>query len=270
MTAPKISVVTWDGGFRERFHTPPAFANQTLDAADFEFIWAHYTDDIPGDLSAAVEKMPNGQILTLGGQGPWHAGRCMNAGVSASQGDLLVIVDGDVVPEPDFLERIQAAHAECDELVIYVRRWDEYQEDYRGSADIEHLRRVCRLVNPTNYGGCVCLSRSAFEDAGGYEEHAAFAGPGAISGEFYLRLRNLGYAIKWHPMLKIFHPWHEGTLPSTDTLPQLQQRWIMDKRALMVGEALRNSQPDLLLADFMLPRRKMSVKQRLKRLLGGR
>ena len=48
----------------------------------------------------------------------WHLGKCINEGVRQSSGDILVIPDGDVIVEKDFLQHVQR---ECDQdnLVTY-------------------------------------------------------------------------------------------------------------------------------------------------------
>ena len=225
----KISVITWNGNFRESFHTVDFFAQQSIAREEFEFIWVEYYDAAADELVEKIDRVDNARIVYLKGQGQWHAGRCMNAGIAASSGELLVIVDGDVVPRPKFLENIWQAHQSQNKSVIYVRRWDE-PEKRKGPVSLPHLEDVCWLGNPTNYGGGISIDRKAMQQVKGYEEHPVFGGPGAVSKELYTRLRNLGLPIIWHPTEKLFHPWHKGTLPSTDTTQRHKQDWVIKQR----------------------------------------
>ena len=42
----------------------------------------------------------------FGGKGKWHLGKCLNAAILESKGDLIVIPDGDIVVEENFLEEV--------------------------------------------------------------------------------------------------------------------------------------------------------------------
>lgn len=243
----KISVITWNGGFREYFHTIDSFAQQTLPQSEYEFIWVEYFDSAVAELTRKIEDVPNAQLICLNGQGHWHAGKCMNSGVAASSGDLLVIVDGDVVVKPNFLEQIWDVHRESDKLVVYVRRWDEPQTHHNPKITIEHLEQVCYLPNPLNCGGCVTLHRETFAAVRGYEEHPIIGGVGAVSKEFYTRLQNAGFPIVWLADMKVFHPWHPGTLPSANTRHQRVQAWVIEQR-LMNLDTVAN---DLKVADYV-------------------
>ena len=228
----KISVITWNGGFRESFHTVDFFAEQAFPSHEYEFIWAEYYGSAVPELEEKINRMGNAKIVYVGGEGEWHAGRCMNAGIAVSSGELLVIVDGDIVVKPDFLAKMWQAHTAYDNLVLYVRRWDEPEATHGHNISAKHLEEVCRLANPTNYGGCLAIRRKTIEAVNGYEEHVVFSGSGALSMELYTRLRNAGLPIIWHPMEKVFHPRHEGTLPSTSTLQQRKQAWVIKCRSL--------------------------------------
>jgi hypothetical protein len=228
-----ISVVTWDGGFRESFHTVDFFGQQDYPKDAYEFIWAEH-GEISDELAAKIDAYPNARIVQTGDGGQWHAGRCINAGVQDSDGELIVVTDGDIAVRPDFLERVADAHRDRDDQAIYFRRWDEPEEAHTGDLSIDHLEESCELYNATNYGGGTSFRRSLFDRVGGYEHHWVFGGPGAVNMEFYVRLRNSGAAIIWHPEIRLFHPWHPGTLPRTDTPQQKKQKYVLKQRELDV------------------------------------
>lgn len=253
MNKPKISVITWNGGFRESFHTVDFFKNQTLPSEEYEFIWVEYYDTADESLKEKIATVDNARIVFLNREEQWHVGQCLNEGIKQSLGELLVIADGDIAVEPEFLEQVWKDHLKNEDLVIYYRRWDELQESHQGSFSrnsIEHLKNVCQLNNPENYGGCVTVRRQVIEQVGGYEEHQIIGGAGAVSKELYIRLRNLGAPIMWHRSEKIYHPWHKGTLPSTQTVQQRMQAWVIKQRWLNLDTKADSNQVNMYLKSF--------------------
>jgi len=209
----KISVITWDCSFREKFHTIDGFCKQDYPNTDFEFIWVDFYDNKNPELLKKIETYPNASLLNLkhNKDTTWHLGKCINAGVKVASGDILVFPDGDIIVYNDHLKVIESQLCNQEDLIVYFRRWDELKDSSgTESYDQAYLEQHTKLLNATNYAGCFALHRSAFEIINGYEESEIFAGPGANGKETYLRLRNAGFAIKWHDK-KIYHPWHAST-----------------------------------------------------------
>ncbi len=266
----KISVVTWDAGFREKLLTIDCFQAQGL--LPDEVMWVDYYA-ASGQVKKRLSKSPGFRSLDLGHDrdSAWHLGSCINRGVDAATGDILVIPDGDIFMDTEFLQCV----ADCidrgpEELVVYFRRFDEPDtgSDVHQTPTIEKLRKSTILTNPTNYGGCVAMRRGTFEKIGGYEEHPVFSGPGMNGMETYTRLRNAGCAIQWasHP---IYHPWHVMTgSSSTDDakrreLEQLKldfpwlvsysgilQSWIVHRRALAVSHQASRAECDQIIDEL--------------------
>ena len=225
----RISVITWDACFREYFHTVNFFCRQSYPTSLFDFVWVDFYENKNPELARQISLFHNARALNLLNEKsvPWHLGRCINEGVRQSTGDLLVIPDGDIVVEPDFLDYVSCQHAAKDDLVLYFRRYDEPQDKSspKSRSDIDHLKNNCQLYAPLNYGGCLTLKRRTFEMINGYETHSAFSGPGMSGKETYTRLLNAGMSIKWSKDFKIFHPWHKNTLGSgisAETLKSMQ------------------------------------------------
>jgi hypothetical protein len=211
-----ISVITWDASFRDYFHSVDYFCSQDYPRDKFEFIWVDFYNNQNPVLLEKIRKYPNARLLNLNNEASakWHLGRCINEGVRQSSGEVLVIPDGDIVVDRDFLSYVWESHRHKDDLAMYFRRYDEPQDKSfeRSREDFYHLTQTSRLDNATNYGGCLTLRRCNFEKIRGYETHFAFAGPGMIGFETYVRLKNLGLSIKWAKDRRIYHPWHENTL----------------------------------------------------------
>lgn len=203
-----LSVIMADAGFREKTHLLDSLLNQSLSPEQYEIIWVNYGDKGP----TGFPKTEKVRIINLNRTDhPYHMSVCFNAGIRESRGDILVIMDADVVTGPDLLASIGEAHSRCRELVMYVRRWDEPESAHTGDIDLYHLTKVCQLVNPTNYGGCISVRREWLLEVNGYEEDPVFAGLSANAMDLYTRLTNQGLHVSWHPRERIFHPWHPGT-----------------------------------------------------------
>lgn len=234
MSQVKISVVTWDASFRESFHTVDFFAEQSFPKEDYEFIWVEYYSDVNPRLREKISGVGNARIIRLRGEGEWHLGKCLNEGIRQSRGEILVIPDGDIVVEPDFLDVVWDVHSRIENLVLYFRRWDEPEGAYKLPITLQHLQEVCQLRHQTNYGGCLTTRRECIEYVRGYEEHPIFAGAGTIIKEVYTRLKNAGFPIMWHPSKRIYHPWHPNSLRGTHKLKRDRQLWVIQCRDLSV------------------------------------
>jgi hypothetical protein len=250
---PRISIIMVDGSFRESFHAIDFFRTQTLPPSDFELLWVEYYDKIHPLLQAKLAMHPNFRAVALGNRGTYHSSYCFNAGILASKGEVLVIADADVVIERDFLEKVWHEHQTNDKMVMYVYRYDEPHRLHSAEISLENLKKTCVLKNPANYGGCLTVRKKWLLEINGYEQHPVFGtGDHANGRDVYTRLKNLGLDVRWHPQLKLYHPWHEGTLRSALAL-KLQQIMI-DYRALNLSTAafhgivpFKNSDPPPML-----------------------
>jgi len=252
---PKISVIMVDGNFREKFHSIDFFRKQTFPLSDFELLWIEYYEKANPFLEEKIAKLPNFRVLTLGKKGIYHSSYCFNAGILASRGEVLVIPDADVVVEKDFLEKVWQEHQANDKLVMYIHRYNEPEEVHMAELTLEHLKKMCRLTNPTNYGGCLTIRKRWLLEINGYEQHPVFSsGEHANGWDVYTRLKNLGLHVKWHPGLKLYHPWHHGTLRAAPSYKL--QHVIIDHRALSLATSafqginpLKNCEPPPALID---------------------
>ncbi len=209
----KISIITWDANFREKLHTIDCFANQSFDKAEFEFIWVDFYNS-NDKVREKINQYENCRLLTLGHSPDesWHLGKCINEGVKASTGELVVLPDGDILVASDYLASINEFHDNQRDLLLYCRRYDESESEdpTQSSVDIQDLESRTKLLNPLNYAGCFSLAKELFQSLGGHEEHEAFSGPGMNAYELYIRARNSSASVKWFNK-KIYHPWHAST-----------------------------------------------------------
>ena len=119
----KISVITWDGNFREKTHTIDSFCNPNQ-KIQCEFIWVDYysSNEI---IKKSLSKYKNARLICLNNNSNtmWHLGKCVNIGAEEAKSDILVIADGDIVTEEELLENIIEQHKKNPELLLYHRRF---------------------------------------------------------------------------------------------------------------------------------------------------
>ncbi len=228
MTEPDISVIMVDGGFRERFHALDYFSEQTLERERYELIWVEYTDR-PAPEAASREGV---RLFTLGrSEEPQVLGYAYNKGIVEARGEVLVIADADVACEPDLLERVLEEHEACPELVLYVLRLDQREEDYREGADLDYIRSSSSVKHTYNFGGCTTVRREWMLEMNGYEQLPFFAGYHYLGGDNYIRFKNMGLKVKWHPDMRVYHPWHPSPPQSKfETVPMQEE--VIKRRAV--------------------------------------
>ena len=231
----ELSVVTWDSSFRESLHWFDAMRQQSASIA-VDFNWVDYytlSDDVRR--LAALDKRFKLHTLDRPGEDQWHLGHSVNAGVANSQHQWLLLTDGDIFVSADFLDQISKLDTHPNE-VTYFRRYDQPADEQHAQCtttkpskpDLNTLRQICVLGNPTNFGACALLHRDMFDAVGGYEEHLAFAGPGIASMELNTRLRNAGAAIRWST-IPTYHPWHANTgLPNDEA--EIERLFDLNRR----------------------------------------
>jgi len=213
----KISIITWDADFRDNLHLIEYFANQDFDENEYEFIWVDYYHSNVR-VKKEIDKFKNFKLIEL--ENPktknWHLGKCINKGCDSSNGDVLVLCDGDIAVEEDFLSHIWNEHKDNKNLSLYFQRFEELEKlhNEKSSKDIKILKKNCILKSVNNNGGCLSIRKENFMYVGGYETHSVFEKQGMVNKELYIRLKNAGFDIRWEKDKYIYHPWHPNTLGS--------------------------------------------------------
>jgi len=214
---PLVTVLLIDGGFRESFHAPESFARQSFPREGYELLWVEHGERVDPRLAAILDREPGFRAITLGRQAPYHAAYCRNEGLRQSRGELIVYADGDVVVEEDFLQSVWDEHRRAEDLVLFLYRHDEPAHLHRAGWDLDHLRAVGRIDHPLNYGACMSLRRRWLMEINGWEQHPVFGSEiNAHGTDIHARLKNLGLAVKWHPGIRLYHPWHPQSRTSDD------------------------------------------------------
>jgi hypothetical protein len=249
----KISVITWDCSFREKFHTVDSFGNQNYPKDQYEFIWVDFYENKNSDLIERIDSYSNARLLNLGHSGDvkWHLGTCLNEGIKQARGEILVLPDGDVVVPRDLLTHVEEEHHKVDKLALYFRRWDELAKTHhpQNSYSLDYLEDSCELLNSTNYAGTLSIKKRDLESVNGYEESSYFAGAGAIAFDLYLRIRNSAFYVKWDSK-KVYHPYHSSTGSSDKYKKELEllskkYKWIKPYCGIEQSWILHRRETDL-------------------------
>lgn len=213
--APRISIIMVDGSFRPSYHAIDFFCNQTFPQGDYELLWVEYTDTVHPTLAETVARYPNARVITLGRTDAYHPSYCFNAGIREARGELLVIPDGDQACEADLLQQVWDEHQTNDRLAMYLFRYEEPEDQHIEPITLDtldHLRRVCFMRSPSNFGACLTVRKKWLLAVNGYDQHRVFhTGFHSAGRDVNVRFKNLGLHIMWHPTIKLYHSWHPFT-----------------------------------------------------------
>jgi GT2 family glycosyltransferase len=199
--------------------------------------------DILHALRAQTADMSAAEILVVGSDVPGlvvedelvrliPAGRLVNAavkrnlGMRQAQGDLLLFLDDDCLPTPDWVERHLSRHAQGEQVVgggISFGSDNYLQLADNVSAFHDFLPFLPEGPRPYLATANLSLRRTVMEKAGEMD-----AGLGrAHDLEWTARFRRLGYTLYFEPRARIFHDpfrrslsavWRHWTADAPDTL----------------------------------------------------
>lgn len=218
MSDPKISLVVYDGSFRQRFFQVDSLEEQTLSKDKFEYIWIENFNQVNQGLKDKLSNTNlNYRTFALDREKSYHLGKCVNKGVKQSKGDIIIVADADTFLEPDVLEKTLEYHQKNDDSVLYIYRYDEPKPPLlrRQEVSLGKLRARCELLNKSNFGGFMSISKDNYLKARGYDEGPIWSGYNSAGAlELKTRYENLGLDWKWSDDLKIYHICHENAFGS--------------------------------------------------------
>jgi GT2 family glycosyltransferase len=209
-------------------HNQPAELARTLSALERQ----RYPQDrveivVSDDGSDPAPELPAGVRLVARAGGVSGRSAARNRGVRASTGELLVFLDSDTAPEPEFLTALTRLPAVVPEAVTVGRRRHADLAGTPSDAPIERVGPGCELASPAwlsdGYAetdnllragprsfrfiisAVLCVSRWCFDEVGGFDE--SFRGYGGEDWE-WARRAWLGGAVFAHEPGAV--AWHDG------------------------------------------------------------
>jgi predicted glycosyltransferase involved in capsule biosynthesis len=160
-----------------------------------------------------AHSFPDDEVITLTNGGEFNRSVARNMAAMAARSDTLVFVDADsYVPMPQLKTAISMVE---DGERQWVFPYDSYNSLTEGSSVV--FRRgvrsglLCEYIFPSEeypepaVGGCIVVSRKAFETVGGYDER--FIGWGEEDRAFQMSLHTLVEQIARVPG-PLYHLWH--------------------------------------------------------------
>jgi len=146
--------------------------------------------------------------------------RARNRGVEAVEVEIVAFVDADVVLPPDFAARV-AALLSKPSVAAVIGSYDDDPGDpgffsqYRNLLHHHVHQQACETAS-TFWSGCGAVRRSAFHEAGGFDE--SFGEPSIEDIEFGGRLIGAGHSIRLVRSLQVQHlkRWRLGDMLATD------------------------------------------------------
>jgi hypothetical protein len=139
--------------------------------------------------------------------------------------------DSDVTCQENLLEIIFDELSKDPEVVLYILRLDQPKKHFREDQSLAYLQRTCSIKHTYNYGGCTAIRREWLIKMNGYEQLPFFSGYHYNGGDNYIRFKNMGLKVRWHPTQRVYHAWHP--IPPVDKFntTKEQDRFIQQRAA---------------------------------------
>jgi len=240
--SPKVSIIAYDGGFRERFFQVDSLAKQTVDPYEFEYIWVESFSEASRGLLNKLHEYPelNYKVIALNRSSSYFLSKCVNEGIKSANGEIVIVLDADTYVQSNAIEVVIEEYERDSNFLLGIHRWDEPSPPRlrNKKVTLPKLEQRCELLNDSNYGGFFALSKVNYLKSGGYEEHSVFSGydsAGAL--DLKTRFTNMGLEWVWHPSLKTYHICHENSF-SDDRWSgfRVESQWRMISRRELSGE----------------------------------
>ena len=220
-----ISLILLDWKCRESFHIFDYLKKQIF--KDFEIIWVEYYKNYPEELFS--KDIDTWIVLEIEDDYYYHKHLMYNVGIFYAKGNIIVIMDSDVMLKETFTKTIFEEFEKDDNIVLHIDEFRNINPKYypfnypsfeefmnNGCKNCEKgitkgLARRYDPIHTLNYGACMCAKREDIIAIGGADEHVDYLGHICGPYEMTFRLKNYGKKIKWSYKEFLYHTWHPGT-----------------------------------------------------------
>lgn len=177
---------------------------RALDAVTAQTVAPHEIIVVGRDEAGILRARDGVRFIDTGA--PVCAARARNLGIAAATGDLMLFLDADCVPRPDWLARHVMRH-ESGETVVGGAVSLEGSNYWAQSDNVSMFHEFIpqRLPGPRFLLPTLNLSvrRAVFEAVGGMDE--SFPGAAAEDADWTIRMRRAGYQLYFDPSAVVAH-----------------------------------------------------------------
>lgn len=233
----KHSIISWDCSFRNFFNLVDGLLYQDYPRSDFELIYVEQRSQDTADRYnhmlglkslwdryEEVKDKINISIYYLNDplKVPYHLGKCNNYGISKAKGEIISIMDGDLLLPRDFLHEL-AQQYEQEDVVLNLHRLmcerpvnASLENWVKGEIDFEKCLEVCpNKDNPipkvvSNKGPMISAKRKFWQMINGYDPNPIWSTSTSKSGVDVNTRLEIAAKSSSRSLEKSFavHPWH--------------------------------------------------------------
>lgn len=222
---PKLSLVLLDWDCRESYHIFDYLKKQIN--KDFEIIWIEYYKKFPKELED--KNIDTWIILEFDKSFYYHKHLMYNVGIFYANGEIITIMDSDVMVKETFTDTIMKEFEKDKNIVLHLDEFRNINPKYypfNHPSFEEFINNGCKnyingittglynkydIIHTLNWGACFCATKNDLLAIDGADEHIDYLGHICGVYDMSFRLKNLGKKIKWINYEFLYHTWHPGT-----------------------------------------------------------
>ena len=270
---PKVSIIIPTMG-------KPELIKPCIDSLLTKTVYADYEvimlDNSRGKFPDGIQYLKDRQLRVIECDIAFNWARLNNIGVKHASGELLLFLNDDIeITTSDWLEQLvrqclRPQTGAVGALLYYpngaLQHTGVLLVNYGGGGiHLLHKRmpdtKIYRQLHNTvrevsaNTGACLMVSRTKFEEIGGFDEELAVVGNDV---DFCLRLLDRGYRNIWTPLCQLIH--HESISRKT-TVPKADEKamWQRWRNRFIAGDDYYNPNLSAERGDFSLQVNAMRV-----------
>jgi len=186
---------------------------QSVTASEYEIVVADSasSDTTPEVLKRLASELPNLRSVRLEQPG---AAIARNGGLAAATGQMVVLIDDDILVRPDFIETLRNAagkHAGCVLLGLIEAPWEDSTDPFlryllqAQDVNCYAFPDPCNVPAAHFYTACIAIPRDLIKELR-FDEN--FGGAGLEDMDFGLRLLSGGTRMVYIPELKVLHEYY--------------------------------------------------------------
>ena len=244
------SIISWDCSFRNFFHLIDSLTNQNYDKNEFELIHVEqrsqkHADEYNHSIGLKslfdryleVRNKINMQIIYLNNKDVYHLGICNNQGIEAASGNIISVMDGDLLLSPNFLSELGKYHEKNNKAVVNLFRHmvpnpigTSLENWMDGIIDFDLCYKACLTYKDPipnrvdNKGPLISAKREYWGIVDGYDIHPVWNTAISRLGvdvttrlELYLHTKSVAL-----PNCFCVHPYHKIEINRNDIVNQIK------------------------------------------------